>query len=119
MTTANIQRMKRAKRNRFKILKKSSSSFRLSVFRSNKHIYAQIIDEVNQKTLFSSSSLDKSLKLDKGSNKDAAFKVGENIASKAIKGGFKESLCFDRGGYIFHGRIKELAEGARSKGLKF
>ena len=119
MITANNQRIKRAKRNRFKILKKSSSSYRLSVFRSNKHIYAQIIDEVNQKTLFSSSSLDKSLKLEKGSNKDAAFKVGENIASKAVKGGFKDSLCFDRGGYIYHGRIKELAEGARSKGLKF
>ena len=119
MITANNQRIKRAKRNRFKILKKSSSSYRLSVFRSNKHIYAQIIDEVNQKTLFSSSSLDKSLKLEKGSNKDAAFKVGENIALKAVKGGFKDSLCFDRGGYIYHGRIKELAEGARSKGLKF
>lgn len=119
MITANNQRIKRAKRNRFKILKKSSSKYRLSVFRSNKHIYAQIIDEVNQKTLFSSSSLDKSLKLEKGSNKDAAFKVGENIASKAVKGGFKDSLCFDRGGYIYHGRIKELAEGARSKGLKF
>ena len=119
MITANDQRIKRAKRNRFKISKKSSSLYRLSVFRSNKHIYAQIIDEVNQKTLFSSSSLDKSLKIEKGSNKDAAFKVGENIASKAVKGGFKDSLCFDRGSYIYHGRIKELAEGARSKGLKF
>ena len=75
-------------------------------------------DFYNQKTLFSSSSLDKSLKLEKGSNKDAAFKVGENIASKAVKAGFKDSLCFDRGSYIYHGRIKELAEGARSKGLK-
>tara|TARA_B100000989_G_scaffold295778_1_gene277509 strand:- start:1126 stop:1485 length:360 start_codon:yes stop_codon:yes gene_type:complete len=119
MMTSNNQRIKRAKRNRFKILRKSSSSYRLSVFRSNKHIYAQIIDEINQKTLFSSSSLDKSLKLDKGSNKEAAFKVGENIAFKATKAGFKNSLCFDRGGYIYHGRIKELAEGARSKGLKF
>lgn len=119
MMTANNQRIKRAKRNRFKISKKSSSSYRLSVFRSNKHIYAQIIDEISKKTLFSSSSLDKSLKLNKGSNKDAAFKVGESIASKAIKGGFKDSLSFDRGGYLYHGRIKELAEGARSKGLKF
>ncbi len=119
MITVKNQRIKRAKRNRFKISKKSSFLYRLSVFRSSKHIYAQIIDDVNQKTLFSSSSLDKSLNLEKGSNKHAAFKVGENIASKAIKGGFKNSLCFDRGGYIYHGRIKELAEGARSKGLKF
>tara|TARA_B100000989_G_scaffold297436_1_gene283208 strand:- start:1586 stop:1945 length:360 start_codon:yes stop_codon:yes gene_type:complete len=119
MMTANNQRIKRAKRNRFKISKKSSFLYRLSVFRSNKHIYAQIIDEISKKTLFSSSSLDKSLKLNKGSNKNAAFKVGENIASKAIKGGFKDSLSFDRGGYLYHGRIKELAEGARSKGLKF
>ena len=119
MITAKKQRIKRAKRNRFKISKKSFFLYRLSVFRSSKHIYAQIIDDVNQKTLFSSSSLDKSLNLEKGSNKDAAFKVGENIASKAIKGGFKNSLCFDRGGYIFHGRIKNLADAARDGGLIF
>ena len=118
MITANFIRQKRAKRNRFKVLKNSRSNFRLSVFRSNKHIYAQIIDEISHKTLYSSSSMEKTLELKKGSDKTAAFKVGENIAVKAIKGGFKEKLCFDRGGYVFHGRVKELAEGARSKGLK-
>ena len=119
MINKNSVRLNKAKRNRFKLMKKSSTHFRLSVFRSNKHIYAQIIDEENQKTLFCSSSLEKKLQLKKGSDKIAAFKVGESIAEKAQKAGFKNNISFDRGSYIYHGRVKELAKGARSKGLKF
>tara|TARA_S200000501_G_C20223692_1_gene482649 strand:- start:7 stop:366 length:360 start_codon:yes stop_codon:yes gene_type:complete len=119
MINKNSLRIKRSERNRNKIRLNSKSNFRLSVFRSNKHIYAQIIDEENQKTLFCASSLDKKLALKKGSDKNAAFKVGEFIAEKAKKDGFENKVSFDRGGYIFHGRIKEVAEGARSKGLKF
>ena len=89
MINKNSARLIKAKRNRFKLKKKSSTHFRLSVFRSNKHIYAQIIDEENQKTLFCSSSLEKKLELKKGSDKIAAFKVGESIAEKAQKAGFK------------------------------
>ena len=109
---------RRLTRNRFKLAKKSKSNFRLCVFRSNKHIYAQIIDDKNHKTIYSAGSLNGKLKLAKGSNKEAAFKIGEQIADLAIKGGFKEDICFDRGAYKYHGRIKEVAEGARSKGLK-
>ena len=78
-------RAKRAQRNRYDLKNKSNSAFRLSVFKSSKHIYAQIIDIENQKTLYSSSSLDKTLALKKGSDKQAAFKVGEFIAEKALK----------------------------------
>ena len=108
---------KRTGRNRFQLKKKSKTFYRLSVFRSNKHIYAQIIDENKQQTIFFASSLNKSFELKKGSDKDAAFKVGEHIAEKAIKKGFKDKVTFDRGGYLYHGRVKKLAEGARSKGL--
>lgn len=105
------------KRNRYKLLKKSDASCRLSVFRSNKHIYVQVIDDSMHKTLFSTSSLDPSLKLQKGSTKDSAFKVGEKIALIAKEKGFKNKITFDRGSYKYHGRVKKLAEGARSKGL--
>lgn len=91
---------------------------RLNIYRSGKHIYAQIIDDVNQKTLMSASTLDKSLGLASTNNKEAAKSVGESIAKKAIEKGINE-VIFDRGGYIYHGRIKELADGAREQGLKF
>tara|TARA_B100000989_G_scaffold287899_1_gene257996 strand:- start:400 stop:759 length:360 start_codon:yes stop_codon:yes gene_type:complete len=113
-----ISRSKRAAKNRFSLKKKSKSNFRLSVFRSNKHIYAQIIDDMNHETLFFASSIQKTLSLKKGSDKQAAFKVGEHIAEEAIKKGFKEKISFDRGGYLYHGRVKQVADGARSKGLK-
>lgn len=90
---------------------------RLAVFRSEKNIYAQIIDDVAGKTLVSASSLDKDFD-GKGSNKDAAKKVGEMVAKKAVEKGIK-SVVFDRGGYIYHGRIEELASGAREGGLEF
>ena len=90
---------------------------RLSVYRSEKNIYVQIIDDVNAKTLVSASSLDKDFSV-KGGNKDGAKLVGENIAKKAIDSGITE-VVFDRGGYIYHGRVQQLAEAAREAGLKF
>ncbi len=91
---------------------------RLCVYRSEKNIYAQIIDDVAQKTLVAASSLDKDFQEKIGSNKESAKIVGEAIAKKAIEKGIKQ-VVFDRGGYIYHGRIKELAEGAREAGLEF
>lgn len=90
---------------------------RLNVFRSTNNIYAQIIDDVKGVTLAAASSLDKDFN-GNGGNKDAARKVGELIAKRAAEKGVSE-VVFDRGGYIFHGRVKELAEGARQGGLKF
>ena len=110
----------RLRRNRYRLSKKSKSDCRLSVFRSNKHIYCQIIDDVKQITLCSSSTLDPEVKKDLKSSGtiDAAEKVGKDIAAKAKKIGF-EKVIFDRGGYLYHGRVRSLAEGARSSGLKF
>ena len=111
---------KRKLRNRLSIKKNIGNKLRLSVFRSNKHIYCQIIDDVKQITLCASSTLDPEVKKDlKGSGTiDAAEKVGKDIAAKAKKIGF-EKVVFDRGGYLYHGRVRSLAEGARSSGLKF
>jgi len=93
---------------------------RLCVYRSLKNISAQIIDDVNGKTLVAASSLEKELKaeLAYGGNKDAAKAVGAAVAKKALAAGI-ECVCFDRGGYLYHGRVKELADGAREAGLKF
>ena len=91
---------------------------RLCVYRSSKNIYAQIIDDVNGKTLCSASSLDKELALSYGGNKDAAKAVGKKLGEVALAAGIKE-VCFDRGGYLYHGRVKELADGAREAGLQF
>ena len=91
---------------------------RLCVFRSNKNISCQIIDDVNHTTICAASSLDKDLGIEYGGNKDAARKVGESIAKKALEKGI-ETVCFDRGGFLYHGRVKELADGARSAGLNF
>ena len=90
---------------------------RLCVFRSNSNIYAQIIDDDNGTTLVSASTLDKNIKT-KHANKEAAKEVGESIAKKAIEKNIKK-VVFDRGGYIYHGVVKELAEAARSGGLEF
>ncbi len=91
---------------------------RLCVFRSSKNIYAQIIDDVNGKTLAAASSMDKDLALAYGGNKDAAKAVGEKIGRIAKDAGI-EQVVFDRGGYLYHGRVKELADGAREAGLDF
>lgn len=91
---------------------------RLNIYRSGKHIYAQIIDDVNAKTLISTSTLDKTLGLTSTNNKEAAKIVGETLGKKAVENGISE-VVFDRSGYIYHGKIKELADGAREQGLKF
>jgi large subunit ribosomal protein L18 len=91
---------------------------RLNVFRSSKHIYAQLIDDVNGHTLAAASSLDKELGLKNGANVEAATAVGALIAKKAQEKGLTE-VVFDRGGYLYHGRIKALAEAAREAGLQF
>ena len=90
---------------------------RLNVFRSSKHIYAQIIDDVKGVTLCSASSMAKDFE-GNGGNKEGARKVGEMIAKAAADKGI-ENVVFDRGGYLYHGRVKELADGAREGGLKF
>jgi len=93
---------------------------RLNVFRSLNHIYAQVIDDIAGSTLIAASTLDEALKdtLPSGGNKEAAKAVGLLIAKKAIEKGIKK-VVFDRGGYLYHGRVKELAEGAREGGLEF
>ncbi|MDD3391963.1 MAG: 50S ribosomal protein L18 [Bacilli bacterium] len=91
---------------------------RLNVFRSNGNIFAQIIDDEAMVTLVSASSIDKELKLANGSNTEAATKVGELLAKRAIAKKIKE-VKFDRGGYLYHGRVKALAEAARANGLEF
>jgi large subunit ribosomal protein L18 len=110
------QRLKRHKRVRGKI-SGTPEIPRLNVFRSEKHIYAQIIDDVAGHTLVSASSVEKGFE-GPGSNKEAARKVGKTIAERAVAKGI-ENVVFDRGGYIYHGRVMELAEGAREGGLKF
>ena len=107
----------RQQRIRYKT-KKVSNRNRLSVFRSNNHIYAQLIDDTNSKTIVAASSKDKDLKI-KTTNKIEVSKiVGDSIGKKAIKAGIKE-VSFDRNGYLYHGRVKSLAEGAREAGLNF
>lgn len=113
---SNKARVKRHMRIRNKI-SGTEAKPRLNVFRSAKHIYAQIIDDVSGKTLVSASSMDKGFE-GLGANKEAAKKIGQTIGKKAVDSGISE-VIFDRGGYIFHGRVKELADGARESGLKF
>ena len=102
-----------------KVILGTSDFPRLSVFRSNKEIYCQLIDDINGKTLIQSSSRDKSIiDLKLATNMEVAFNVGKVIAEKAIKEGINK-IKFDRGGYLYHGRVKSLADGAREGGLKF
>ena len=111
---------KRANRVRRALRKVSQERPRLSVFRSSKHIYAQVIDDVDGKTIAAASSLEKDLRksLSKGSDVSAAGTVGKLVAERAVKAGVKD-VVFDRGGYIYHGRVKALADGAREGGLNF
>ena len=108
-------RIKRKNRIR-KTVKGVDGKLRLSVYRSNTHIYAQLIDDVNGVTLLAASSREK--EIGKGTNIEVATAVGKLVAEKALKAGI-ETVTFDRGGYLYHGRIKSLAEGARAAGLKF
>ncbi len=96
----------------------TSETPRLNVFRSNSNIFAQIIDDSKGVTLVSASSIDKELKLDNGGNVEAAKKVGELLAKRAKNAKIK-NVVFDRGGYLYHGRVKALAEAARENGLEF
>ena len=115
----NANRLQRHKRVRRKITGTTQRP-RLCVFRSSNNIYAQIIDDTNRVTVVAASSLDAEVKgsVSNTGNKEAARKVGEMIAKKAVEKGITE-VVFDRGGYLYHGRIQELAEGAREAGLKF
>ena len=112
----NAQRLKRHKRVRSKV-SGTPERPRLNVFRSEKNIYAQLIDDVNGVTLCSASSVEKDFGIS-GGNKEGARLVGKTIAERAVAKGI-EAVVFDRGGYVYHGRVMELAEGAREGGLKF
>ena len=113
---SNKARLKRHRRVRAKI-SGTPERPRLNVFRSSKHIYAQLIDDVNGVTLAAASSMDKGFE-GNGGNIEAAKKVGAMIAERALQKGIEE-VVFDRGGYVYHGRVAALAEGAREGGLKF
>ena len=113
---SNQQRLKRHKRVRAKI-SGTTEAPRLCVYRSLNNISAQIIDDTKGVTLVSASTLEKGFE-GNGGNKEAAKKVGETIAARAKDKGITE-VVFDRGGYVYHGRVKELADGARDGGLKF
>lgn len=112
----NKARLKRHRRVRAKIAGTASCP-RLNVFRSSKHIYAQIIDDVAGVTLVSASTMDKDFE-GNGGNKEAARQIGLTVGKRAIDKGITE-VVFDRGGYLYHGRVQELADGARESGLKF
>lgn len=112
-----LSRRDRIKKGIRKTLSGSTERPRLSVFRSNKGIYAQVIDDLSGKTIVSASSLSKEFTAE-GSKSDQSVAVGKLVAEKAIAAGIKE-VVFDRNGYLYHGRIKSLAEGAREGGLIF
>jgi len=111
---------RRKNRVRKHIAKHAGGRPRFSVFRSGRHIYAQVIDDTNGKTLAAASSLEKDMrsKLKTGGNKDAAAEVGSLVAERAKSAGIS-AVVFDRGGYLFHGRVKALADAARDAGLDF
>ena len=116
-----LSKSERRDRIRFRIRKTVSGTAqrpRLAIFRSNKEIYAQLIDDVTGTTITAASSRDKDIETTKVNKTEAAKLVGKAIAEKAQKAGV-ESVSFDRGGYLYHGRVKSLAEGAREGGLKF
>lgn len=113
-------RVRRRERLRFQLRQKSGGRVRLSVFRSSKHIYAQVIDDVAGRTLATASSIETDMRKDlkTGADKDAATAVGKLLAERALAAGVKE-VVFDRGSYLYHGRVKALAEAAREGGLAF
>ncbi|WP_126424807.1 50S ribosomal protein L18 [Brevibacillus marinus] len=116
-----VDKNKARKKRHLRIRKRLSGTAarpRLNVFRSSKHIYAQLIDDATGHTLVSASSLDKELGLKSGGNIEAAQAVGSLIAKRAQEKGYTE-VVFDRGGYLYHGRVKALAEAAREAGLQF
>jgi large subunit ribosomal protein L18 len=120
MATVADRTVRRTAKVRRNIKRAAGSRARLSVFRSSKHIYAQLIDDANGRTLVSASSLEREMRgsLKTGANIEAARAVGKRIADRASAKGIKD-VVFDRGGYLYHGRVKALADAAREGGLKF
>jgi large subunit ribosomal protein L18 len=120
MQTSKELHIRRKQRVRTAIRRTANGRPRLSVFRSGKHIYAQVIDDAAGRTLVAASSIDGALKdkLKRGADKAAAAEVGKLVAERAVAAGIKE-VVFDRGGYHFHGRVKALADAAREGGLTF
>lgn len=111
---------RRQRRTRYTVKRLAGGKPRLSVFRSGKHVYAQVIDDAQGRTLAAASSIDKDLRgaLKTGADKEAAAAVGRAVAERAVKAGVSQ-VVFDRGGYVYHGRVKALADAAREAGLKF
>ncbi|MBU6497763.1 MAG: 50S ribosomal protein L18 [Rhodospirillales bacterium] len=120
MSDSKDLQQRRRTRLRFQLRRKSAGRPRLSVFRSGKHIYAQVIDDAAGRTLAAASSLDRGLReaLKGGADKEAASAVGKLVAERAIAAGVT-AVVFDRGAYLYHGRVKALAEAAREGGLAF
>jgi large subunit ribosomal protein L18 len=117
MSISKSERRQRIKYRVRKIVSGTATKPRLAVFRSNKEIYAQLIDDATGNTILAVSSRDKAID-SKGTSIEVASLVGKSIAEKAKSSGIEE-VCFDRGGYLYHGRVKSLADGAREGGLKF
>ncbi len=117
MALSKLERRQRIKHRIRKVVLGTASKPRLSVFRSNKEIYAQLVDDNKGTTLVSVSSRDKEIDA-KGSKTEVAKLVGKSVAEKAMKAGF-ETIAFDRNGFLYHGRVKALADAAREAGLKF
>jgi large subunit ribosomal protein L18 len=120
MSKMQVTNARRQVRVRNAVKRAANGRPRLSVFRSSKHIYAQVIDDVKGETLAAASSMEKELRDGKksGANIEAAAAVGKLVAERAVKGGVKE-VVFDRGQYLYHGRVKALADAAREGGLSF
>ena len=118
MALSKSDRRLRIKNRIPKVVSGTEARPRLAVFRSNKEIYAQVIDDVTGKTISAASSRDKDISSAKGNKIEVAAMVGKSVAKKAMKSGV-ETIAFDRGGYLYHGRVKSLAEAAREAGLKF
>ena len=120
MTRSKVTNARRKQRVRLALRRTSRGRPRLSVFRSSKHIYAQVIDDLKGETLASASSLEKDMRSggNTGANIDAAKAVGKLLAERAVQKGVKE-VIFDRGQYLYHGRVKALADAARESGLSF
>jgi large subunit ribosomal protein L18 len=118
MALTKNQRRVRIKNRIRKIVSGTEARPRLSVFRSNKEIYAQLVNDVTGETIVAASSRDKDFSTAKGTKTEVATLVGKSLGEKALKAGVS-NITFDRGGYLYHGRVKSLAEGAREAGLKF
>jgi len=118
MATVADRTERRTAKVRRNVRRAAGNRARLSVFRSSKHIYAQVIDDLKGSTVAAASSLEKDMRSKTGANVDAAKAVGKLVAQRAIEKGVK-SVVFDRGGYLYHGRIKALADAAREGGLQF